>query len=169
MFPRTDRFQPAGPTERQFFAASDSRIHPNDVRAGFAKYKNSTVSWVGVVKSARLEEPKEYPEFGFWHIRAVHHYYDWKVDHSVQRERFFLSSKGEGEFVVIVPVKRYTADQRVVEIEKTGNSYRPGNMIVAYGRPHKIEKGVIELRGFSNSVAAGDFSVNHSYGRTARD
>lgn len=118
--PHSNSFKPAGAIEKEYFDLSDASIFPNDIKADLKKYKDKTVSWVGVVDSVKLDEPMNQPEYGFWLIAAQHHYYDWIVDHGLQAERFFLSPDGEGPFYVVVPVKRYLTherNQRIKEIE----------------------------------------------------
>lgn len=169
MLPHTKKFEPGGPQEKMYFDLSDGTIFPDDVRKDPKKYSKVIVSWTGVIESVEFDEASNDDTKSFWIFRAKHHYYDWLLDYSIQREKFFLSPKGEGKFTVIVPVKKYGANAENFK-KQVLESFAKGDMIVAYGTPDKVENESIRLsNGFANSVPARYFSTKYlTYDRVPR-
>jgi hypothetical protein len=168
---RTQKFQPRVGIEKQFFMASDPKIFPNDVRADLGKYRDKLVSWTGIVLDLRYEEPENQPDSAFWIIKVQHRYYDWLIDFGPQPERYFLSPTGEGEFEVVVGVRRFTGADHEAAIKEVREQFHPGDMIFAYGRPTWVlDDGRVHLDyGFATSIAQHGFGTSaQSYGRIVR-
>lgn len=170
MLPGTERFNPTGRIEKQYFQLSDSSVFPKDVQSDLKRYSDKMVSWTGIIEKLELLDPEEDPLHSHWKIHARHHYYDWLIDHGLQKEKFLLSHKGEGRFVATVVVNRLQGAQRQQMVQHIEKQYRTGNMVIAYGKPEKVIDGVVILgRGFANAVDKKWVSTKEfSYGRVVR-
>jgi hypothetical protein len=128
-------YKPLPKWEEKFFAQARKDVFPNDVREAPERYKNTLVAWTGVIKkvehftdgSSRVAR-----------LTADHHYFDWIENNSTQRERFYMSPRGEGPFAVIWRAE--TADDEKFLAQFTG-----GDMLVAYGYPSSIQNNVVGL------------------------
>ena len=119
-------YQPLPGLERQFFNAAKRNITPDDVRKSPDKYIKTLVVWTGIIKQIDVSEEKEGHIF---RITIEHHYFDWIEDRGVQRELFFLSPRGEGDFVVVWNTNTIQDYQFI-------RQFAVRDMIIAYGCPH---------------------------------
>jgi hypothetical protein len=102
---------------------SDSRGH------------NTLVVWTGVITKIEFLSDVSPRSARF---TAEHHYFDWIDDISIQRERFFLSPRGEGAFAVQW-IAETPDDQKFVD------QFAVGDMLIAYGYPRVIQNNYVGL------------------------
>jgi hypothetical protein len=131
--PGSRAYTPLPKFEARFFGEAKRDVFPDDVRKQPERFKDVLVVWTGVIRSI------DYFNDGtsrVARITASHAYFDWIEDRGIQRERFFLSPRGEGEFAVAwraeSPPERQFVDQFAV-----------GDFIVAYGKPASVRDGVV--------------------------
>lgn len=126
---------PSSKWEQQAFNMSNTDVYPDDVRADFEQYKDTTVAWVGIIEKYQVVDAGDHWEVGYF---CKHHYYDW-VEDFVGKRPIKLSQKGEGYFVA------YWAFRKSADIEAiTTNSV--GSMLIAYGNPDlATDDGLVEL------------------------
>lgn len=117
------RFEPSSPTGIVALANSKKNIYPKQVFENPDLYRNEFVAWAGIVKEINLFESRSGPAAT---ILVEHHYFDWIEDHGGQREQFFLSPKGEGNFGIVLGPTEFDKDIKVrIPI---------GTMVVAIGK-----------------------------------
>jgi len=71
-----------------------------------------------------------------------HHYFDWREDFGLQRERFFVSPHGEGHFTTIWPDS--------AEYAAFLEQFAVGDFLIAYGYPSVIHDDVVGLHPTQN-------------------
>lgn len=125
-FPRSEQYKGFSPLEQTYVSKVDFGIFPNDARKDVESYQTKLVAWPGFIT-----ELKSIQKDGadFTRIVVEHHYYDWILDHSIQKEKYFLSPRGEGVFATICPCK--LKDENVTK--------DLNNMLIVYGKPEKVE------------------------------
>ncbi|MBS0177690.1 MAG: hypothetical protein JSR20_02880 [Nitrospira sp.] len=130
-FPRSEMYKGFSEAEKTHFSAADLGAFPNDARNDIERYRTKHVAWPGFIT-----ELKSIQKDGMHYSRIVveHHYYDWILDHSIQKEKVFLSPRGEGVFATLCPSK--LKDENM--IADTLN-----NMLIVYGTPEKVEDGML--------------------------
>ena len=126
-------YQPLPKWERQFFEKADRDIYPNDVRKSPEKYEKTLVAWPGIIKIITIDT-----ENGSQIARFTieHHYFDWIEDNGIQRERYFLSPRGEGLFALAWRVDTQE-DKLLIQ------QFDVDDMIIAYGYPSLIKDDLI--------------------------
>jgi hypothetical protein len=110
------------------------------VRQTPGEFTDTLVVWTGVIT-----------DIGFFNdgssrvarITAEHHYFDWIEDFGIQRERFFLSPRGEGAFAAAWRVDSATNQTFIAQ-------FAVGDMLVAYGSPSLIHDSVVGLSPTQN-------------------
>ena len=102
-------------------------VYPDDVRRDPQSYAGTLVAWAGVVQSAKVVQLPHGPALV---LIVTHHYFDWIEDHGTQKEIYFLSPRGEGNFVIAAPI----ALDRLEDARKDAPDH-VGKMLVAVGRP----------------------------------
>lgn len=132
-FPGSQSYKPLPKWERQFFEKATREIYPNDVRKSSETYKKKLVVWPGIIKSITIDT-----ENGSQITRFTieHHYFDWIEDHGIQREKYFLSPRGEGFFTLAWPVDTQE-DKLFIQ------QFAVDDMIIAYGYPSMIKDDLI--------------------------
>jgi hypothetical protein len=132
-FPGSQPYKPLPRWERQFFRKAKRDIYPNDVRKSPETYEKTLVVWPGIIKSITIDT-----EDGSQIARFIieHHYFDWIEDQGIQRERFFLSPRGEGLFAL---AWRVDIEEDKLFIEQ----FAVDDMIIAYGYPSMIKDDLI--------------------------
>ena len=135
--PSSRTYSPVSEWEERAFSRADREIYPDDVRQDFAAHDSSRIAWPGIV----LEADREYNDSTMIiHFTVEHHYYDWIEDFSIQKERIFLSPRGEGNFRTDWYLNP-EADTSIV-------SESIGNMIIVYGIPTGLVDSVIDVRAY---------------------
>ena len=128
-------YQPMPGLERQLFNIAKRNITPDDVQKSPDTYTKTLVVWTGIIKHIDVNEEKEGHTF---YITVGHHYFDWIEDRGVQREMFFLSPRGEGDFIVAWSAVTAQDYQFI-------RQFSVGDMIIAYGCPNTIGDNIIGL------------------------
>ena len=134
--PGSRAYRPLPQWETKFAAQARRDVFPNDVRERPDGFTNTLVAWTGVITNIQHFAD---PPPGMVRFYAVHHYFDWIEDFSIQRERFFLSPRGEGAFAIqwfIAPTP---------DAQKFVDQFAVGDMLVAYGYPTVIRSNYIAL------------------------
>ena len=135
----TNMYKPVSPMEAQIFAKVNFKVYPDDVRGALDSYRDTVVAWAGIISNYDVIHHDENIEII---ISLEHHYYDWLEDYSIQKEKIFLSPKGEGSFKTSLFFK---AGSPVDEITK---AFSKGDLVIAYGIPQSIDDdGVIVIKG----------------------
>jgi hypothetical protein len=129
-FPHTRAYQPVSSWEKQVFDRADRNIFPDDVNKSLADYENAVVAWPGIILENKFVEHSDQIEIQFV---LEHHYYDWLEDFSVQREKIFLSPRGEGLFRTSWFIKK---ESNIEEMKKFSSA---GNLIIVYGTPTQVD------------------------------
>lgn len=122
-------YRPVSAWEQQAFDHANRNIFPDDVKTSLANYQYSTIAWPGIVLENKFIDHPDAVEIQFV---LEHHYYDWIEDFGMQRERIFLSPRGEGSFRTSWFIKK----ESNLEEMKTFSSV--GNLVIVYGTPTKI-------------------------------
>ena len=134
-FPGSKSYTPLPTWEQKFFEEARRDIYPDDVRQSPATYKETLVTWPGIIRDITIETENGSRIARF---SIEHHYFDWIEDFGVQRERFFLSPRGEGMFVAAWRVDTEDEKQFVKQ-------FAVNDMIIAYGYPSMIKDDLIGL------------------------
>lgn len=132
-FPGSQSYKPLPKWERQFFEKAKFDIYPNDVRESPETHEKNLVVWPGIIKSITIDT-----ENGSQIARFTieHHYFDWIEDHGLQREKYFLSPRGEGLFAL---AWRVDTQEDKLFIQQ----FAVDDMIIAYGYPSMIKDDLI--------------------------
>src|SRR5260370_14100764 len=93
--PGSRAYRPLPQWEAKLYPQARRDVFPNDVREKPDAFTNTLVVWTGVITNIAFFNDGSSRVVRF---TADHHYFDWIEDISIQRERFFLSSRGEGLF-----------------------------------------------------------------------
>jgi hypothetical protein len=125
---------PASDWEETVAAGARRDIFPDDVRE--AGGSSELVAWAGIAESLEISEEDGVPTET---MRVLHRYFDWIEDFGLQRECFFLSPEGEGEFTAKWPLKKEW------DLKLLQQQMRPGGMMVVYGRPELVDGDVVDL------------------------
>jgi hypothetical protein len=132
----TKEYQPISEWEQREFNKADRKIYPDDVRQNIVVYESKTVAWAGLIQETHVIQTDEGPDVVYL---LEHHYFDWLEDYGPQRERLFLSPRGEGVFKTTWGLKK---DTTAAELDDFTN---PDHMLIVYGTPLSIEQDVIVL------------------------
>ena len=155
--PHTRMYRPS-PSEEVAFKACRRDVFPDDVRESFDKYQTVPLAWASIIKHVDVKETDSHV---IVRMRAEHHYFDWLEDHGVQEEIYFLSPRGEGEFVAEFRIKK------PVPVDALTRSVQPGRMLIAYGTPTRLEGRLIHMKaGFISTYGQRMFRTDIlDYGR----
>jgi hypothetical protein len=138
--PGSRAYRPLPQWEARFSAEARRDVFPNDVRQHPDAYTNVLVAWTGVITNIEYFTNASPRVVRF---TAVHHYFDWIEDNSIQREKFFMSPRGEGDFAVQW-VAQSQDDQRFV------GQFALGDMLIAYGYPSVVRSNYVGLNPTQN-------------------
>ncbi len=123
--PGSKLFEPESREGKAAYSHARKDIYPQQVRENPERYANDTVVWAGIVKNVELFQSQYGPALM---VRIAHHYFDWIEDHGAQPEVFFLSPRGEGDFMIILKPNRGMTQKEANE------SVPAGTMVVAVGK-----------------------------------
>ena len=138
-FPHTSYYKPVSSWEKKSYERASRDIFPEDVKGSLATYHDTVVAWPGIIIENKFVENQDDVEIQY---TLEHHYYDWLEDFSIQKEKIFLSPKGEGIFRTFWKIKKEPDS-----IEEMKNVSVPGNLIIVYGIPDLVnEDGSITLK-----------------------
>jgi hypothetical protein len=131
--PHSKLYQGLSDGEREHFNKSSREIFPNDVRNDLERFRATKVAWPGFITEGKWAQVEE----GFVTTFFIeHHFYDWILDYSIQKEKIFLSPKGEGMFATNCTSKAEQESQTASAV---------GNLIIVYGTPVGVEEGIVTL------------------------
>jgi hypothetical protein len=133
--PSSNHYRPLPNWESKFYSQSRRDVFPDDVRRSPQQYAHTLVAWTGILRN--IERGTD-DNGGVAYLAIEHHYFDWIEDHSVQREIYFLSQRGEGTFRVAWGIRN-------PDDEKFISQFHVGDMIVAYGYPAEVRNRVVGL------------------------
>ena len=138
--PGSRAYRPLPQWESKFSAQARRDVFPNDVRQKPDGFTNTLVVWTGVITNIEYiaDPPQRMVRF-----YAAHHYFDWIEDISIQRERFFLSPRGEGAFAV-------QCDAQTPDDQKFVDQFAVGDMLIAYGYPTVVRSNYVALNPAQN-------------------
>jgi hypothetical protein len=140
LVPGSRAYRPLPQWEAKFSAQANRTVFSNDVRQHPDSFTNTLVAWTGIITNI------EYFTNASPHVvrfTAVHHYFDWIEDDSIQREKFFMSPRGEGSFAVQW-IDESPDDQKFID------QFAIGDMLVAYGYPTVVRTNYIGLNPTMN-------------------
>lgn len=120
-------YAPDTPERQAIYKKARKDVYPKQVRQNAARYADDTIAWAGIVKSTELFQSPYGPAV---RVLIEHRYFDWIEDHGAQPERFFLSPRGEGDFLIIVKPDA-GMDQKAID-----RLVPPGTMAIAVGSPY---------------------------------
>lgn len=147
-------YQPRTSHGRDLLKKARRDVQPADIRNDLARHKDTLVAWSGVVA-----ERKVTPDGNTLGIVVEHHYWDWKEDFGAQRERVFLSPRGEGKFGLMDTIHEGSNDPRYLPV---------GSMAIVIGKPVQVTaEGLVVLAfEWSITVPKEDFATDiWDYGR----
>lgn len=127
----------ASAAEQSAFNMAARNIYPDDIRITPEGYLHRcVVAWAGILIESELSEGEDEVVVD---LLVEHHHFDWLEDFKVSENIFVLSRRGEGSFSARwILSKSYG-------IEAVREWTRAGNMVVVYGQPVSVDRGVIEL------------------------
>ncbi len=118
-------YTPPDKADREVFSKARRDVYPKQVRENPARYRDVNIAWAGIVKDVDVVRSKS----GLSVVVLVeHHYFDWIEDHGAQPEVFFLSPRGEGNFMIILEPKREMTKDEARKLLPAGT------MLVAVGQ-----------------------------------
>lgn len=132
-FPGSQPYKPLPKWESQFFEKAKRDIFPNDVRKSPETYEKNLVVWPGIIKSITIDTENSSQIARF---KVEHHYFDWIEDYGIQREKYFLSPRGEGLFAL---AWRVDTQEDKLFIQQ----FAVDDMIIAYGYPNIVKDDLI--------------------------
>jgi hypothetical protein len=123
----TRNYQPASEAEAALARRVDKNTYPLQVRDSVTRFRSVLVVWPGIVRRVVSQASGDSVI-----LLVEHHYFDWKEDHSCQRELYFLSPRGEGFFTLTIPSAAARAP---------GFAGNPavGALVIAYGIPITVD------------------------------
>lgn len=140
LVPGSRAYRPLPRWEAKFFTQARRDVFPNDVRQRPDAYKNTLVAWTGIITNIDFFNDGSTRAVRF---TAEHHYFDWIEDFGIQRERFFLSLRGEGAFAAAWRANTPESCQFVEQ-------FAVGDLLVAYGFPSQMRGEVVGLSPTQN-------------------
>lgn len=143
LLPGSQAYSPLPQWEAGFLKQARRDVFPEQVRGDPAAFADTLVAWAGVIVSIEYRGEGESRSV---RIIAEHHYFDWVEDSSIQREKYFLSPRGEGKFATWWGVAR-PVDQKFID------QFAVGDMLVAYGHPSFIQPDFVGLSPTMNMRA----------------
>ena len=142
-------YHPRSGKEKQAFARANRDVTPSAVKKDFQTLKNSELAWAGVIKDVQYKETERTIQVAF---EVDHRHFDWK-DYG-GGEPYRLSIEGDGIFIVGWVVDKPTRISYLKSLAK------PGDMLIAYGKPYRMTDGVVQLAATAvRPVSSGDYVV----------
>jgi len=137
--PGSRQYRPLPKWEARFYAQARQDVFPQDVRQNPERFKNTLIVWTGIIKRIERVQHNSSP---FVRFIVEHHYFDWIEDFGAQRERFFVSPRGEGYFTAIWP----DSEEDFPFLEQ----FSVGDFLIAYGYPSVIYNETVGLEPTQN-------------------
>jgi hypothetical protein len=160
-------YQPINKPEEMEYKQARLEVYPEDVRKDLDHYTNTTVAWVGVIRSTEAQEDDT---GGGISAQSVfdHHYFDWDQD-TDPALNLLVSPRGEGEFACHWVLRKKNNDGSAYDAEKFA---RQGKLAIVYGVPESVmPDGTVVLRyHYLRVIPRSQFVTNSvSYGRLGED
>jgi hypothetical protein len=118
-------FTPASPGEQEILGKARKDVYPGQVRQDAARYRDTELAWAGIVSDLKIVHGKGGTSVA---VLVEHRYFNWMEDHGAQPERFFLSPRGEGKFLIFLQPKGEMTESKARALIPAGT------MVVAAGR-----------------------------------
>jgi hypothetical protein len=118
-------YAPNSSADQEVYVKARKNIYPQQVKQDPARYSNETIAWAGIVKKVELFQSDYGPAVS---VLIEHRYFDWIEDHGAQPEVFFLSPRGEGEFMIIVKPEKQVEEKEISRLIPVGT------MVIAVGK-----------------------------------
>jgi hypothetical protein len=160
LIPGSKPYEPLPKFEARFYSSARRDVFPDEARAHPELYDKTLVAWTGIVR--QIEHTKDTDGQPMVKFTAEHHYFDWIEDIGLQREVYFLSPRGEGQFLFA------WGDKSDEENQKFLSQFEVGDMVVVYGYPAGVHDGNLYLYPTENmrSVKPKWFTTTRlDYGR----
>jgi hypothetical protein len=127
----------ASAAEQNAFNMAARNIYPDDVRLTPEGYLHRCiVAWAGLIIGSELDEGEDEVVVD---LLVEHHHFDWLEDFRMGDDIFVLSRRGEGRFGARWILSKSYGIETIREWTSAGN------MVVVYGQPISVDRGVIEL------------------------
>jgi hypothetical protein len=126
-------YDPPSDQEKKVFEQATRGVFPKDVLTDTEKHTNELVAWAGVIRDYKVSDEEQSIVIKF---DVEHRYFDWIEDKGVQREVFFLSPRGEGNFRLAWRMPLEARNEVHDRIKK-------GDMLIAYGVPSMVSNNVV--------------------------
>lgn len=126
----TRSYSPVSDWEARELQNASRNIYPNHVKKEISEYSDSVIVWPGIILDSETITHDDKVELKFL---VEHHYYNWLEDHGFQREKIFLSPRGEGNFKTSWYLKKG------IDLSTLKEMTSVGNMVIVYGYPEGIE------------------------------
>jgi len=138
----TECYHPFSEWEMDEMNKANLWVYPNDVRPNIVNYFDTLVAWPGLIKEDSFYRSDDQVVL---ELLLEHRYYDWLEDYGMQREKIFLSPRGEGLFKTTWLLKPEAADIGMFNILKKTTA--KGNLVIVYGYPDSItEDSIVFLK-----------------------
>jgi len=106
------------------YKQAQKNVYPKQVRDRPEQYAKQMIAWAGVVKATQPIEGRYGPAVL---VFVEHRYFDWIEDQGAQPELFFLSPRGEDEFMIVTKAEKPLTPNEVAQM------IPKGTMVVAVG------------------------------------
>lgn len=155
----TGHYKPFTQSEQAEYDKASRNIYPDDVRLDPTKYSDTLVVWPGIIVETSLEESSEQLLVTFV---LEHHYFDWLDDSSIQKERYFFSARGEGQFQLTWTFKP----------DSNRENFRrwtaPGVLLIVYGKPHVDGSDIKLTASHISPIEKKYYRSDWDYGRAEK-
>ena len=142
-------YKPYKTREKKAFSRADRAVEIIDVQTNFQAYVGTEVAWAGIIEDIQFKETERTIQVAF---SVEHREFDW-VDHG-GGVPYQLSAEGQGGF------KAGWVVDKPARISYLKALAKPGYMIVIYGKPYRMENGVVQLAATAvRPIKAGEFRV----------
>ncbi len=132
--PRSKFYLPSQ-SEATYFGRVNKAVMPSDIRNNVEQYSGEEVHWVGIIRGHEIIDKDSTKII---EIEIDQKYYDYVLDYSIQREKMFLSPKGEGIFYLDLFVDAGISED---ELKRIIDQLSIKNLIFAYGVVQGLKQG----------------------------
>lgn len=150
LLPGSKMYEPVD-WEKSLMKRSNKLAMPSDILNEPELYRDSLIHWVGIIDTFYVVDQDS---LVLTRVHFDQKYYDYIEDYSIQREVFFISPYGEGEFISERVYKDLTADS-LTQILNSG--LNKGDLGFNYGIFKTIESGKPVLEGVGLRIVDKQF------------
>jgi hypothetical protein len=142
---RNTAYRPYKSREKKAFSQADRSIGLMEVQTNFNAYVTNEVVWAGIIEDVQFKETERTVQVAF---EVDQRDFNWEKPYQ-------LSAEGEGRFragwVIDKPTRISVLQSRA----------QPGYMIIIYGKPFKMQNGVVQLAATAvRPIKTSKFSVD---------